>query len=77
MFTEIQFISNNGIYFFQITVFLDKIKPVGDIVVGFIIGEVEDNDSDLAVADVTGDKTAEALLTGGVPELQADHLLAD
>ena len=42
---------------------------------GFQVGYVVDNDGDGAIANIGGDEGAEALLAGGVPELEANSAI--
>mmetsp|Transcript_7344 Transcript_7344/g.17995 ORF Transcript_7344/g.17995 Transcript_7344/m.17995 type:complete len:252 (+) Transcript_7344:347-1102(+) len=50
----------------------DLVDPFGGGEEGCAVGDVVDDDGDGGVADVGGDEGAEALLSGGVPELEAD-----
>lgn len=46
--------------------------PVGDVLVGDTRGNIEHDDTTLAVDVVTVTETTELLLTGGIPDIELD-----
>lgn len=46
--------------------------PVGDVLVGDTGGDIEHDDTALAVDIVTVTETTELLLTGGIPDIELD-----
>lgn len=53
---------------------VDLVEPLLDVVEGFVVGDVVDDDDAVGPAVVRGGDGAEALLAGGVPNLELDGL---
>lgn len=51
---------------------LSRTVPVGDVLVGDTGGDIKHDDTALAVDVVTVTKTSKLLLTGGIPDIEAD-----
>lgn len=56
---------------------LYEIDPLGNIVVTFLIGEIEDNEGCLAIPNIVGDQTPKSLLASSVPQLHPHHLAGE
>lgn len=51
---------------------LQRTVPVGDVLVGDTGGDIEHDDTALAIDVVTIAETTELLLTGGIPHIELD-----
>jgi hypothetical protein len=56
---------------------VDLVEPLLDVVKGFVVGDVVDDDDAVGAAVVRGGDGAEALLSGGVPNLELDCLAVE
>mmetsp|Transcript_8630 Transcript_8630/g.24220 ORF Transcript_8630/g.24220 Transcript_8630/m.24220 type:complete len:319 (-) Transcript_8630:1038-1994(-) len=56
---------------------VDLVEPLLDVVEGFVVGDVVDDDDAVGAAVVRGGDGAEALLAGGVPNLELDGLAVE
>ena len=56
---------------------VDLVEPLLDVVEGFVVGDVVHDDDAVGAAVVRGGDGAEALLAGGVPNLELDGLAVE
>ena len=54
---------------------LDFLEPSGDVVEGFLLGDVVDQDDAVGALVVGGGDGLEAFLAGGVPDVQLELLI--